>query len=122
MTHFLRPIHIALATLALACSGQAWSQTPAGVPADAANGNTRKGVISAPVQPKVQPAVQPSTPPKVTRTWDHKRYQRKTSTGVITPAPAPAPQAAPAPKPGHGKCPPGLAKKNNGCQPPGHAK
>jgi hypothetical protein len=23
---------------------------------------------------------------------------------------------------GHGNCPPGLAKKNNGCLPPGHAK
>ena len=24
--------------------------------------------------------------------------------------------------PGHGACPPGLAKKHNGCQPPGQAK
>ena len=40
---------------------------------------------------------------------------------VVVPQPAVVPQAVVVPGPG-GFCPPGLAKKNNGCLPPGHAK
>lgn len=121
MKHSTRHFQIPFAAFALMCASHAMAQTPVDAP--------RKGVISPPTQPVIQPTVKPmvqtTTLPKSTKTWDYKRHHRKTVTGVFTPmpAPSPAPQVAPpTPQPGHGKCPPGLAKKNNGCLPPGHAK
>jgi hypothetical protein len=111
-------------TVALVCASHAWAQTPGDMPS-----NARKGIISTPVQPSIKPQVQTSTPPKNTKTWDDKRYLRKTVTGVTSPAPVYSPKPAETKskhksksESKHGHCPPGLAKKNNGCLPPGQAK